>query len=113
MLRTPIEEIVYVTPHFGASHLVRGYHISGYKTPQPVLRTIFYVDILSTYLSPLRSFVRTCRSTLAVRDMVAGYEPSEAKAKCPESVLRVVWPSGRRENEVRKVRISRLPDASV
>ena len=48
-----------------------------------------------------------------VRDMVAGYEPSEAKAKCPESVLRAVWPSGRREIEVRKVRISRLPDASV
>ena len=29
-----------------------------------------------------------CRSTLVVHDMVAGYEPSEAKAKCPEYVLR-------------------------
>ena len=48
-----------------------------------------------------------------VRDMVAGYEPSEAKAKCPESVIRAVWPSGRRENEVKRVRISRLPDANV
>ena len=28
------------------------------------------------------SFVRTYRSTLVVRDMVAGYEPSKAKAKC-------------------------------
>ena len=35
--------------------------------------------------------------------MVAGYKPSKAKAKCPESVIRAVWPSGRRENEMRKV----------
>ncbi len=28
-------------PHFGASLLVRGYHISGRKAPQPVLRTTF------------------------------------------------------------------------
>ena len=45
-----------------------------------------------------RAFARTCRSTLVVRDMVAGYEPSEAKAKCPESELRsneTVWQTGR------------------
>ena len=76
-----------------------------------MLRTIVYEDINDA--ASQRSFVRTCRSTLAVRDMVAGYEPSEAKAKCPEYVIYLKRPSGRREKEVRKVRISRLPDANI
>ena len=61
-----------------------------------MLRTILYIDIISNAL-PQRSFVRTCRSTHTVRDMVAGYEPSEAKAKCPDSIIYLLWPSGRRE----------------
>ena len=70
--------------------------ISGRKAPQPVLRTILCIDIISNAISQ-RSFARTCRSTLVVCDMVAGYEPSEAKAKCPDSIIYLLWPSGRRE----------------
>ena len=41
----------------------------------------FINDVMSQ-----RAFARTCRSALVVQDMVAGYEPSVATAKCPESV---------------------------
>ena len=47
VLRTPIEEIVYVTPHFVTTFLVRGYHISGRKAPPPVLRTILRIDVVN------------------------------------------------------------------
>ena len=52
----------------------------------------FINDVMSQ-----RAFVRTCRSTLVVQDMVAGYEPSVATAKCPESVCGSIGPSGRRD----------------
>ena len=67
------------------------------KAPQPGLRTIIYTDINDA--TSQRAFARTCRITLAVCDMAAGYEPSEATAKCPEYVLRSRWPSGRWEKE--------------
>ena len=63
------------TPHFGATHLVRGYHISGYKTPQPVLRTMFDMII---YVSP--HFVTTF--------LVRGYHISGRKT--PPPVLRTI-----------------------
>ena len=85
-----------MSPHYVTAFLVRGYRISGHKAPPPVLRTILCIDIINDAMSQ-RSFVRTCRSTLAVRDMVAGYETSEAKAKCPEYVIYPKRPSGRRE----------------
>ena len=91
-------------PPFVTAFLVRGYHISGHKTPQPVLRPpfdrMFFRSFARTYANDttsLKAFARTCRSTLEVQDMVAGYEPSEAPAKCPESVSYPQQPSGRRE----------------
>ena len=38
----------------------------------------FINDVMSQ-----RAFAGTCRSTLVVQDMVAGYEPSVATVKCP------------------------------
>ena len=68
-------------------HLVRGYHISGRKAPQPVLRTILCIDIINDAMSQ-RSFVRTCRSTLAVRDMVAPYEVRCTEVRGKDAVIK-------------------------
>ncbi|MBR5003098.1 MAG: hypothetical protein IKY13_06270 [Bacteroidaceae bacterium] len=50
------------TPHFGAAHLVRGYHISGHKAPQPVLRTPFDGNLLrAVSYDPRLSTMRYCK----------------------------------------------------
>ena len=84
------------TPHFGAMHLVRGYHISGRKIPQPVLRTILRNDVVNVCIT-----AKVVRKNVSQHPCGARYgsrvraERSEGEVPGILYVQATVWQTGK------------------